>query len=82
MARRARRAARRARPVAVARENPIGRFVKETRSEIRKVTWPTRQEATNMTAIVIAVTLTMAAGLGVLDYVFTQVFRLLVALGN
>lgn len=66
----------------MARENPFSRFVKETRSEIRKVTWPTRQEATNMTAIVIAVTLTMAAALGVLDYVFTQVFRLLVALGN
>lgn len=64
------------------RENPITRFVKETRSEIRKVTWPTREEALNMTTIVVAVTLTMAAGLGVLDYVFTQLFRQLVALGS
>ncbi len=74
--------ARRPRPASVARENPISRFVKETRSEIRKVTWPTRQEALNMTAIVIAVTLTMAIALGLLDYLFTQIFRLLVALGN
>jgi preprotein translocase subunit SecE len=58
--------------------NIITRFLRETRSELRKVVWPTRREALNMTAIVLAVTLLMAAGLGVLDYLFTRLFALVV----
>jgi preprotein translocase subunit SecE len=58
--------------------NIITRFLRETRSELRKVVWPTRREALNMTAIVLAVTLLMAAGLGVLDYLLTRLFALVV----
>jgi len=60
------------------RENTITRFLRETRSELRKVTWPSRQEATNLTVIVIAVTLTMAASLGLIDYIFSKLFGLLI----
>lgn len=60
------------------RENTITRFLRETRSELRKVTWPSRQEATNLTVIVLAVTLTMAASLGLIDYVFSKLFGLLI----
>jgi len=60
------------------RENTITRFLRETRSELRKVTWPSRQEATNLTVIVIAVTLTMAASLGLIDYLFSKLFGLLI----
>ncbi len=60
------------------RENTITRFLRETRSELRKVTWPSRQEATNLTIIVIAVTLTMAASLGLIDYLFSKLFGLLI----
>lgn len=59
------------------RENPVTRFLRETRSELRKVAWPSRQEATNLTIIVIAVALTMAASLGFIDYIFTKLFGLL-----
>jgi len=58
--------------------NFIVRFLRETRSELKKVVWPTRREALNMTAIVLAVTLIMAAGLGVIDWLFTKVFALVV----
>jgi len=60
------------------RQNPVTRFLRETRSELRKVVWPSRQEATNLTIIVIAVTLTMAASLGFIDYIFSKLFGLLI----
>jgi preprotein translocase subunit SecE len=58
--------------------NRITRFLRETRSELRKVVWPTRREAVNMTAIVLGVTVLMAAGLGIVDWLFTQLFALVV----
>ena len=58
--------------------NRISRFLRETRSELRKVVWPTRREAVNMTAIVLGVTVLMAAGLGIVDWLFTQLFALVV----
>jgi preprotein translocase subunit SecE len=60
-------------------DNAIVRYFKETRAEIRKVTWPTRQEATNLTLIVLAVTVAMAIFLGAVDYVFANLIRLLVS---
>jgi preprotein translocase subunit SecE len=43
------------------------------------VSWPTRQQATNLTIIVLAVTIVMAIFLGVVDLVFAAVIRLLVS---
>ena len=42
-------------------------LVKEARAEIRKVVWPTRQETTQTTLIVVAVVLVMALLLWGLD---------------
>ncbi len=58
--------------------NVIVRFLRETRSELRKVVWPSRREALNMTAIVLGVTVLMAAGLGVVDWLFAKLFALVV----
>jgi len=55
----------------------IGRYLRETRSEIDKVVWPTRDEATNLTIVVLAVTFGMAIMLGTFDYIFQQMFALL-----
>lgn len=60
------------------KENRILRYLRETRSELRKVVWPTRQEATNLTIIVLAVTVAMSALLGLLDFVFTKLFGLII----
>ncbi|MBC7223563.1 MAG: preprotein translocase subunit SecE [Anaerolineae bacterium] len=60
------------------RENRIIRYFKETRAELRKVTWPTRQEALNLTGIVLAVTIFMAALLGLLDFLFAKLFALFI----
>jgi len=39
--------------------------------ELRKVTWPTRQEATRLTILVIAVSLAMGLLLGAVDLIFS-----------
>ena len=63
---------------AARKENRIIRYLRETRSELRKVIWPTRQEARNLTIIVLAVTAAMSALLGLLDFVFTRLFGLII----
>lgn len=61
-------------------ENKIVRYVRETRGEIRKVTWPTRQESQRLTAIVLGVTAVMALFLGLLDFMFSNAVQRLVGL--
>jgi preprotein translocase subunit SecE len=49
----------------------LGTFIKETRAELKHVSWPTRSQAIAYTVIVIVISLCIAAYLGLLDYVFT-----------
>ncbi len=63
---------------AARKENAIVRYFKETRAELRKVNWPTRRQAINLTLIVLAVTVFMAALLGTIDYLFAQLFSLII----
>ena len=57
----------------------VTEYLKDTRGELRKTSWPTREQATNLTLIVLAVTAAMAAFLGALDFVFAQLIRLIVS---
>lgn len=52
--------------------HPLIRYFRETRGELRKVTWPTREESQRLTAIVLGVTAVMALFLGVLDFLFSR----------
>jgi preprotein translocase subunit SecE len=61
------------------KENRIMQYLRETRAELRKVVWPTREEAINLTAIVVGTIVVMSAFFGVVDYIFTQLFRLLIS---
>ena len=58
--------------------NPVSRYWKETRGELRKVTWPTREESQRLTVIVIAVTILFALFLWVFDLLFSNVIQLLI----
>ena len=60
------------------KENAVIKYLKETRAELKKVNWPSRQEATNLTLIVMAVTTFMALLLGLLDYIFAKLFELII----
>ena len=57
---------------AKSKENAIVRYLRETRVELRKVHWPTREEAWNLTKVVMVVTVSMSVFLGLLDYLFAQ----------
>jgi preprotein translocase subunit SecE len=61
------------------RPNFIVRFLQETVAELRKVTWPTWQEAVRLTAIVMAVLIAAAAFLGAIDFLLTELFRVLLS---
>ena len=65
--------------VTIKPENALVRYFKETRAEVRKVSWPTREEATNLTVIVLAVTVAMAVFLGTIDFIFASLIRLIVS---
>jgi preprotein translocase subunit SecE len=57
------------------KENAVIRYLRETRTELRKVHWPSREEAWGLTKVVLAVTISMALLLGVLDWLFALELR-------
>ena len=59
------------------RSNAIVEYLRETWFELKKVSWPTRREATNLTIIVVSVTTFLALVLGILDWLFQTAFGLL-----
>lgn len=56
----------------------FGRLVKESRAEIRRVVWPTRQEATQTTLVVALVVFIMALILWALDWSLNQLVSLII----
>jgi preprotein translocase subunit SecE len=63
------------------RENALQRTFRETVGELRKVSWPTRQEATNMTIIVIVVMTTMAIFFWLIDLGAAKLISIAVGTG-
>jgi preprotein translocase subunit SecE len=60
----------------VKQDNRVVHYFKETRAELKKVNWPTRREARNLTIIVLAVTFAMTVVLGlVFDPVAAWLFK-------
>ena len=55
----------------------VRRYFRETIGELRKVSWPTRTQALNLTGIVLIVIVAMTIFLGVLDVAFVQLFKLI-----
>ena len=55
----------------------VQRFLQETIGELRKVSWPSRQEAIRLTQIVLIVIGVMAVILGGLDWVYAKLFGLI-----
>jgi preprotein translocase subunit SecE len=56
-------------------------FAKDSRTEVRKVVWPTRQETTTTTMIVLAATVFMALVLWGLDGIIVWAVSLITGLG-
>jgi len=56
--------------------NPIV-FLKEVRSELEKVSWPTREEAIRLTFLVIVISLIVGFFIGGLDFIFAKAIEVL-----
>ncbi len=79
----ARRRASTARRPEAPRKNPksqnrLIRYFQDTRDELRKVTWPGRDEIVRLTIVVLIATIAASMVLGLLDFIFQRLAGLLV----
>lgn len=58
------------------RERGLFRFGREAYAELRKAHWPTREQTIRLTAVVLAISATMAVLLGLADFGFGKLFEL------
>jgi preprotein translocase subunit SecE len=56
----------------------LRRFIDEAWSELKKVSWPTREQVRNLTVLVFVVSFVVGLYITVLDAGFTQVVKVLV----
>ena len=49
----------------------LGSYLKETRAEMKHVSWPTRRQVIAYTSVVIVVSLVTAFFLGLFDFIFS-----------
>jgi preprotein translocase subunit SecE len=61
-------------------ENRLVRLVRETRAELRRVVWPTREETTRLTVVVIAISVVVGLILFTADSLFLSLYTLLLSL--
>jgi len=62
-------------------ENRLQRWYRETRAELGKVSWPTREEGLRLTGIVIVVTVISALVIFAVDSLFSTVIGLIIGAG-
>ncbi len=55
----------------------IRRFIDESWSELKKVSWPTRDQVRNLTVLVFAVSAAIGLFIAAWDFVFTEAVRLI-----
>lgn len=58
-------------------DNAVVRYFKDTRAELAKVTWPTREEGIRLTTVVLVVTTVSAILLFGIDSIFSLIVALL-----
>ncbi len=64
----------------VKKENAIVRYLRDTLRELKKVSWPTREEAIRLTMTVLFITILMAIFLALFDGLFGLLLRGVVAM--
>ena len=56
----------------------IGSYLRETKTELRGVSWPSRSQTVNFTFLVIGFSFLVAALLGAFDFIFISLLKLIV----
>ncbi len=57
----------------------VNQYIKDTMTEMKHVSWPTRRQAALFTLLVVVISVAMAAYIGVLDAFFTKLLKLFIA---
>ena len=55
----------------------VGQFLRESKAELKKVVWPSRDDVVSSVKVVIISTIIVAIVLGLLDFAFMEAFRAL-----
>ena len=55
----------------------VVQFIKESKAELKKVVWPTKEDVLSSVKVVIISTIVVAVILGALDLGFSELFRLI-----
>jgi preprotein translocase subunit SecE len=55
----------------------IRRYLDESYSELKKVTWPTREQVRNLTVLVLAISGLMGIFISVCDLIWTDLLRII-----
>ncbi len=63
---------------AVKKPNRIQKWWRETVGELRKVTWPSKEDAVKMTKVTAIVVIGSAVVLGLVDFVFSELVSLII----
>ena len=53
----------------------IANFLKDVKLELSRVNWPTKQQTTRYTGVVVLLSLVIAGFLGALDFAFTWILN-------
>jgi preprotein translocase subunit SecE len=56
----------------------LANYIKETRGELKHVSWPTRRQAFAFTIIVVIISLGLSIFLGVFDFAFSRGLQYLI----
>ncbi len=52
-------------------------YIKDSSVELKKVSWPTKKQAVNSTALVVGVSLAVALFLGLIDFLLTEILQII-----
>jgi len=54
-------------------------YIRDTKSEMKHVSWPTKNQTINFTVVVIGVSVLVAVLLGIFDYLYQTILSLLLS---
>lgn len=57
-----------------------GKFLRETKAEIKKIVWPGKKELINSTIVVFITVLIVSVVIGIVDGIFSRLFQFLMHL--
>ncbi len=62
-------------PPAAQRQLSLARYLRDSRIELKKVNWPSREQTTNLTIVVCVVVVAIALFLGGVDLLFSSLVK-------